>query len=100
MFLYVFIVQADLFLSREVYKMSCFHEKLRDCRLSRKSSQKELADLLGISERGYRHYELGSREPDIEGLIALADFFDVSLDYLVGRSDNPEINTREKEPKQ
>ena len=85
MFLYTLIIQANLFLSSEVYKLSCFHEKLRDCRLS----QKELADLLGISERGYRHYELGSREPDIEGLIALADFFDVSLDYLVGRSDDP-----------
>lgn len=38
--------------------------------------------------RTYQCYEYGERIPDLEGLIAIADFFDVSLDYLVGRSEN------------
>ena len=38
---------------------------------------------------GYQRYEYGDRSPAFEQLIALADYFDVSLDYLVGRSDDP-----------
>ncbi len=37
--------------------------------------------------RGYQNYEMAQREPKIDQLIQIADFFDVSLDYLVGRSD-------------
>lgn len=53
-----------------------------------KTSQQELANLLGISTRAWRFYESGDREPNIAGLITLADYFDVSLDYLVGRTDD------------
>jgi transcriptional regulator with XRE-family HTH domain len=48
-----------------------------------------MAAFLGITERGYQCYEQGEREPPIAKLIALADYFDVSIDYLVGRSDEP-----------
>lgn len=48
----------------------------------------ECADCLGIKMRSYQAYEGGEREPNVASLIALADFFDVSLDYLMGRTDS------------
>lgn len=42
-----------------------------------------------MSALGYQRYEYGERSPSFDCLIALADFYDVSLDYLVGRSDDP-----------
>lgn len=69
--------------------MSRLPENLRFSRKNKKASQKELANLLGVTERTLRRYESGGCEPNVDGLIALADFFDVSIDYLVGRSDDP-----------
>ena len=66
-----------------------FAVRLKELRLSKSLTQKQLASDLGMSERGIQHYECGTREPSMAALIALADFFDVSLDYLVGRSDDP-----------
>lgn len=68
-----------------------FSNRLKELRQNHKVPQKDLADLLGVSTRAWRFYESGDREPNIAGLIALADYFDVSLDYLVGRSNNPEM---------
>ena len=67
-----------------------FPHRLKQLRQTNNVSQQELADLLGISTRAWRFYESGDREPNIAGLITLADYFDVSLDYLIGRSDKPE----------
>ncbi len=53
-------------------------------------TQKQMAEICKINERSYQNYEGGDRVPNLDGLIALADYFDVSLDYLVGRSDDPE----------
>jgi len=50
--------------------------------------QKEIATSIGVSLRSYQRYESGERKPDSDILEKLADYFDVSLDYLVGRSDN------------
>ena len=47
-----------------------------------------------MSAIGYQRYEYGDREPAYQNLIALADYFDVSLDYLVGRSASPVILDR------
>lgn len=69
--------------------MDVFLSRLKSLRLEIKVTQKALAEYLGVSERAYQHYELGSREPNIKTLKALADYFDVSLDYLVGRSEDP-----------
>lgn len=63
-----------------------FHERIRLLRKERDLTQKEVAAELGIGFRAYQCYELQQRSPDMKGLIAIADFFDVSLDYLVGRS--------------
>ncbi len=69
--------------------MSKFSNRLRLIRNQNKKTQKNISDFLQITDRSYQNYEYGLREPNIETLIKLADYFDVSLDYLVGRSDNP-----------
>ena len=69
-----------------------FEQNLRRLRDIRKLSQQQVADSLNMSKVGYQNYETGKRRPTFEMLIALADFFDVSIDYLVGRTDNPKIN--------
>lgn len=67
--------------------MATFEERLAFLRSEKGVSQKELGDFLGVSRWSVLNYEAGKNRPDFEGLIALADFFEVSLDYLVGRSD-------------
>ena len=52
-------------------------------------TQQQVADGIGVSAQAMNHYIHGRREPDISTLIKLADYFDVSIDYLVGR-DVPE----------
>ena len=64
-----------------------FGERLKELRLEKKVPQKELAVYLGISVRGYQFYESEDNEPNIKMLIALADFYGVTIDYLVGRTD-------------
>jgi transcriptional regulator with XRE-family HTH domain len=68
-----------------------FSEKLIKLRKSAGLTQQEAAEGAGLSLRGYQNYEHGLREPKIPILIALADFYDVSLDELVCRE-------RPKEP--
>ena len=63
-----------------------FAERLRELRREKKVTQSKMADFLGIKLRSYQNYEGGSRRPDYEGLVALADYYEVSLDYLIGRS--------------
>lgn len=66
-----------------------FQKRLKELRNIKNTSQVTIAKALGITDRGYRKYEAGDNEPTMSVLIALADYFDVSLDYLVGRSDDP-----------
>lgn len=67
-----------------------FSERLVQLRKSRSLTQKQLATEVQLSELAIQHYESQRRKPAFDALIALADFFDVSLDYLVGRSDDPQ----------
>jgi len=69
--------------------MSIFADRLKECRKHIGKTQREVADDLGTSEVGYQNYEISKREPKIETLNKLADYFDVSLDYLTGRIDTP-----------
>lgn len=63
-----------------------FPENLRKYRKSRRISQTELADFVGISQRTISHYENGSAEPSLITLCQIADYLNVSLDDLVGRN--------------
>ena len=64
-----------------------FAERLKELRAERQVTQLMLAQALGMTDRTFRKYEARTIDPTLSVLIALADFFDVSLDYLVGRSD-------------
>ncbi len=62
--------------------------RLKELREDRDLRQQDIADLLHISQVSYGRYELGLSEPSLSSLIKLADFYNVSLDYLVGRSSS------------
>ena len=66
-----------------------FGKRLAQCRRAKNVTQKELALHLGLTERGVRRWEADEREPGISRLIELSDYFDVSIDYLVGRTNDP-----------
>lgn len=67
--------------------MTPFSVRLREIRKQRKKTQAACAECVGVSTRSYQYYEAGDREPNIAALIALADFFNVTTDYLLGRTD-------------
>lgn len=67
-------------------------ERLKELRKERGLYQKDIANYLGVDRTTYVKYETGASEPDTVTLSKLADFFNVSLDYLVGRDDVEEIN--------
>lgn len=62
-------------------------KNLKNLRLKAKMSQHTLAEVIGVSQQSINKYENHSVEPDIETLIALAAFFNVSVDYLIGNTD-------------
>lgn len=72
-----------------------FHTRLTELRKSNNVTQKQLADNLNLSEVAIQNYERERRKPTFDILIAIADYFDVSLDYLVGRTDNPNSHKSE-----
>ncbi len=65
-------------------------QRIQDLRIDSDLSQKKIGEILHISQRSYSHYETGSRNIPIEMLIRLADYYDTTIDYLVGRTDNKE----------
>lgn len=68
--------------------MAKFSDRLKELRKSRGFTQKDLALLFGMSERNYQRLE-ATDSPSYETLIRFADFYDVSTDYILGRSDDP-----------
>jgi transcriptional regulator with XRE-family HTH domain len=69
--------------------LSMFPLVLQRLRLEKQITRQEMADHLGITVQAYGYYENGKREPGIKMLIKIANFFDVSLDFLVGREGHP-----------
>ena len=65
-------------------------QRIQDLRIDSDLSQKKIGEILHISQRSYSHYETGSRNIPVEMLIRLADYYDTTIDYLVGRTDNKE----------
>jgi len=72
---------------------SDFSKILRNLRKKRNLTQQYMADFLNISQAAYARYEKGDRQPSIEMLIELAEFFNVSLDILTGRYVNAFANS-------
>ena len=73
--------------------MQILAKRLKGLREERRIYQRELAELLGMSFRGYQNYETGQSEPKLATLIAIADYYQVAIDYLVGRTDVPDFHT-------
>jgi len=66
--------------------------RLRELRRARNISQLKLSMDLQLNQNAISRYETGLREADYATLIKIADYFNVSIDYLLERTDNPEIN--------
>ena len=77
------------------------YQRIQDLRIDSDLSQKQLGEVLHISQRSYSHYETGSRGIPVEMLIRLADYYDTTIDYLVGRTNQnlflTEISYNEQE---
>ena len=67
--------------------MKKFAERVKALRRERKKTQKEMAEYLEVGLRAYQYYEGAKHYPDVSGLIKMADLFEVSTDYLLGRTD-------------
>ena len=66
--------------------------RIKELRITRGISQVKMAIDLGINQNSISRYENGTRQSDYETIIAIADYFDVSIDYLLLRTNNPNIN--------
>lgn len=69
-----------------------YFQRLRDLREDKDMKQVEIADMLGIQQTVYSRYERGFQNIPIEHLLKLADFYNVSTDYILGRTNNPKLN--------
>ena len=67
-------------------------DRLKELRKSKGITQKQVYVAIGLSESNYQSFEYGTYRPSHDSIIKLADFFDVSVDYLLGRTDKPEMN--------
>lgn len=68
------------------------YQRIRDLREDNDMNQTKVAEYLGMSQTGYSKYETGDNDIPTQILIKLADLYDVSVDYLLGRTNNPETN--------
>ena len=68
-----------------------YYRRIRDLREDRDLKQREMAELLSCSQRIYSNYERGDVDIPTQILIKLADFYNVSTDYILGRTDNPKM---------
>ena len=72
--------------------MANFAERIRTLRSEQNITQDALGKIVGVKRYSVYGYEKGNHFPEVPVLIALADYFGVSIDYLLGRTDNPEVN--------
>lgn len=66
--------------------------RIKELRKKKGLSQLRLATDLNTTQNTISRYETGEREPGIDELIKIADYFNVSVDYLIGRTENPKVN--------
>lgn len=69
--------------------MVTFGQRLKELRKSKRLTQQQLADIFFLNKSSISRYENGSQLPENEQLQKLADYFEVSIDYLLGRDENP-----------
>lgn len=66
--------------------------RLKELREENDYKQEYIASIIGVKQNAYSQYETGKRQIPVEALIKLANFYDVSVDYILNRTDNPELN--------
>ena len=66
-----------------------YRRRLRDLREDHNKTQQDIAEVLGTSQTMYARYERGANELPVRHLVKLAEYYQVSADYLLGRSDEP-----------
>ena len=69
-----------------------YYKRLKDLREDNDKTQKDIADYLGMKQPQYSRYENGLRDIPSDILIMLADYYNVSTDYIFGRTNNPKIS--------
>ncbi|MCI5515574.1 MAG: helix-turn-helix transcriptional regulator [Oscillospiraceae bacterium] len=69
-----------------------YFQRIRDLREDKDLKQSEVAEILGIKQTVYSRYERGYQNIPLEHLLNLADYYDVSTDYILGRTNNPKIS--------
>ena len=72
--------------------MANFSERIRELRRKNGMTQEALGKIIGVWQDSISIYEKGKHYPEVRNLMILADYFGVSTDYLLGRTDNPEVN--------
>lgn len=72
--------------------MEVFAERIKALRLERELTQEAVGEIIGVKRYAVYSYEKGRACPEMKGLVALADYFEVSMDYLAGRTDKREVN--------
>ena len=75
-----------------MFDKEIFGDRIRALRQSNNLSQQDLANILSVGKSAVSMMESAQRAASADTLVAIANYFDVSLDYLAGRTDNPEIN--------
>jgi transcriptional regulator with XRE-family HTH domain len=69
--------------------MNIFSERIKQLRNKNNLTRKQLGDIIGVTEMAIKEIEYGHNKTNLDRIMVLADYFNVSLDYLVGRTDNP-----------
>ena len=72
--------------------MANLAERLVALRKQHNYTQKDIGELFGVSTTSWQRFEYGTSQPKLANIIAIADKFNVSVDYILGRTDNPMIN--------
>ena len=69
------------------FYMKIFSQRIKELRIYRNISQQELATILGVNQRTISNWEVREIEPEYDILVLIANYFDVTTDYLLGRED-------------
>ena len=75
-----------------MFNRSIFAKRVRELRWSKNLKQIELGEIINLSSQAINDLEKGRKITTFDSLVLLAEYFDVSTDYLLGRTDKPEIN--------
>lgn len=73
------------------HEVNVMFRRIRDLREDHDLTQKEIANILNCSQQVYSNYELGQRDIPTDILIKLSNYYDISIDYILEISNNPEI---------